>query len=135
MATVQDIFNAAMALTDELEADGSVRETAAALYAARTPAVVNLLLAELRLCLGSRGPADTVAAMTDDVPADEGYARAALPCGLAAHLLIDENPAAAAFLQQRYEALRERFLRTLPAVRSGTVDCYGGVEFGRFGRW
>ena len=52
---------------------------------------------------------------------DETLASTVMPYGLAASLLVDENPTAANFFQQRYEGLLNRFGKELP-VRMGN-DC------------
>ena len=47
---------------------------------------------------------------------DDYIAQTVMPYGLAAHLLIDENPTVASFFQQRYEELLDKlvtFRRTL----------------------
>ena len=66
---------------------------------------------------------------------EDTFALAALHYGLAANLLVDENPAAASFYEQRYEELRDRYLSRLPAKTGEIEDMYGGIEYGRFGRW
>ena len=59
----------------------------------------------------------------------------ALPYGLAANLLVDENPGAASFYQQRYEELRGAYLARLRAHVSAVENLYGGLEYGEFGEW
>ena len=55
---------------------------------------------------------------------------------LAANLLVDENPTAASFYEQRYEEMRNLYFARRPAEDGEEiVDMYGGIEYGRFGRW
>ena len=54
---------------------------------------------------------------------------------LAANLLVDENPTAASFYQQRYEELRALFVSRLKASVEDIDMLYGGVGEGRFARW
>jgi len=58
-----------------------------------------------------------------------------MPYGLAANLLVDENPSAASFYQQRYEELRAMFIARLPASVEDIELLYGGVGGGSFSRW
>ncbi len=136
MVSVSDVFCAALALMDELSDNGDARSGAAG-YAARTPSILDSLVCEF---LTLEGDADNTAlpleAMDDPlllVP--DRYARGTLPYGLAAHLLADENPNAASFLQQRYEELRDRAALRRPASCSQITDLYGSDQMGRFGRW
>ena len=57
-----------------------------------------------------------------------------MPYGLAAHLLIDENPTVAAFFQQRYEELLDK-LGNVPAEFEPIEDVYGGIGHSEGGRW
>lgn len=136
MVSVSNVFNAALALMDELSEDGSVRDGAAD-YAARTPAILDSLVCEFLTLEGDAvNTALPLEAMDDPlllVP--DRYARGTLPYGLAAHLLADENPNAASFLQQRYEELRDRFALRRPASCGQIADLYGSDQMGRFGRW
>ena len=74
--------------------------------------------------------------LDDGVPAgDTSWALGALPYGLAAALLVDENPTAASFYQQRYEELRAYYLSRIQAQQGDIVNLYGGIEYGEFGSW
>jgi hypothetical protein len=66
---------------------------------------------------------------------DDYICQSVLPYGLAAHLLLDENPAVASFFQQRYEEALEQAKRGIPAAAEDIVDLYGGIEHGRYGWW
>ena len=66
---------------------------------------------------------------------EDSYAQGPLVYGLAAALLVEESPSAASFYQQRYEEMRDKYLSRLPARLGDTIDVYGGIEYGQFGRW
>ena len=107
MAYVSDVFDAAMGIMDELGQTGQAQTSDTQEYEYRTPAIINMLVGELHMLLGNRDNWLPVTSLDDMVPtADTNYALSALPYGLAANLLIDENPTAASFYQQRYEELR-----------------------------
>ncbi len=136
MAYVEDVFNAAMGIMDELDMDGEARTADTEEYALRTPAIVNMLVSELKILTGERGDWLPIESLEDLVPVgDTSYALGALPYGLAANLLVDENPSAASFYQQRYEELRAYYLARMQALTGDIVNVYGGIEYGEFARW
>ena len=64
------------------------------------------------------------------------YAIGVMQYGLAANLLVDENPTAASFYEQRYEEMRNLYFARRPAEDGEKiVDLYGGIEYGEFGSW
>lgn len=136
MAYVSDVFDAAMGIMDELSADGQSQTSDTQEYINRTPAIINMLVGELHMLLGNRDNWLPVTSLDDMIPtADTNYALSALPYGLAANLLIDENPTAASFYQQRYEELRAIYLSRQQADVSDITNLYGGIEYGEFSRW
>lgn len=136
MAYVSDVFNAAMGIMDELSVNGSAQTSDTKEYEYRTPAIINMLIGELNMLLGKREDWLPVTSLEDMVPtADINYALSALPYGLAANLLIDENPTAASFYQQRYEELRAYYLSRQEADVGDITNLYGGIEYGEFARW
>ena len=66
---------------------------------------------------------------------DDGICQGVLPYGLAAHLLLDENPDVAAYFNQRYQELLLQMKNGLPAEAQDIEDLYGGIEYGYFSRW
>lgn len=137
MKTVNDIFTAAMGLMDELDDTGSPQTRDTQPYLRRTPGIVNMMIAEYRILSGQSGGFVTVENMDDPVlKIDDAYALGVMHYGLAANLLVDENPAAASFYQQRYEELRNiHFSRRRADPGESVEDMYGGIEYGRFARW
>lgn len=136
MAYVEDVFNAAMGIMDELGVDGEARTSDTEEYALRTPSIVNMLVSELKILTGERGDWLPIESLEDVVPVGgTSYSLGALPYGLVANLLVDENPSAASFYQQRYEEMRAYYLARMQAVTGDVVNVYGGIEYGEFAHW
>ncbi len=74
------------------------------------------------------------ASLNAEIGLDDGICQAVLPCGLAAHLLLDENAPQAAFFHERYEQLKRAFA-AIPREFSEIEDVYGGICFGQPGAW
>ena len=108
LTTVGEVFDAAMALTDELNlSTGSARTRDTKEYEQRTPQIIGTLIAEFRLMSGLRGSYIRPESLDDNlIGIDDGYAIGVMQYGLAAKLLLDENPASAAFFHEKYEELR-----------------------------
>ncbi len=133
MVTVREVFKAALALMDELDGPGSGMETGE--YTSRTPSVLATISAEIAVLTGSKVPMPVEDLEDPLLGVPDGFARSAMPYGLAAQLLVDENPTSAAFFQQRYEELRDRFLLRAPVLDGSVDNLYGGIECGQFARW
>ena len=142
--TGQWVFDRAMALMDELnESTGSADTADTKEYKNRTLSILNMLRVE---CFpfsdtykitepGKRPICPEITSFTDIIGLDDGIAQGVLPYGLAAHLLLDENPDAASFFQQRYQEQLSLMRVNLPASVESITDQYGGIEYGYFGRW
>jgi len=122
--TVQEVFDMAMALTDNCAGD-------TADYKVRAVPIINMLSVELyqfcthrNISAGERPLPVFVTKTDDEVDLDDGLARGALPCGLAAGLLAEENPAMAAYHAQRYNACL-KLLRNAPREFEAITDVYG----------
>ena len=133
MTTVQSVFESAMSLMDELSLSGEAENSDTQEYALRTPAILNALTAELRTLTGESGDWLPAEGMDDSLHAN--YGLSALPYGLAANLLVDENPAPASYFQQRYEELRAVYLARRKADIEDIALLYGGIGQGEFSRW
>ena len=66
---------------------------------------------------------------------DDYICQSIMPYGLAAHLLLQEDPAAANFFQQRYDELKMRLHIGLPTGSEDIEDVYGGWPHNDFGSW
>lgn len=135
MTTVESVFASAMGLMDELDTQGGAQSADTKDYERRAPAILNALCAELRTLTGEGSDWLPASGTEDLLPVEENYGLSALPYGLAANLLVDENPAAASFYQQRYEELRAVYLARRRADLEDIELLYGGVEQGNFARW
>ena len=110
MKTVEEVFTAAMGLMDELSADGAARTSDTREYEHRTPGIVNMMISEYRILSGAGGGFVAVESLEDPIlKIDDTYAIGVMQYGLAANLLVDENPTAASFYEQRYEEMRNLY--------------------------
>ena len=141
--TAQQVFATAMGLMDQLSPGGAADSPDTREYRDRTLLILNALRGELYPYSDSYDPnteggrpiADYIRDMDSVVKLDDYICQTILPYGLAAHLLMDENPSAAAFFQSRYEELRNRLAVGIPAQSEDITDLYGGIEYGEFSRW
>jgi len=135
VTTARDIFSAAMSIMDELSPSGEAAHSDTREYEQRAPAILNVMLTELKVLRGDSDGWLPVESLDEPVSVETNYALGAMPYGLAANLLVDENPSAASFYQQRYEELRAMFIARLPASVEDIELLYGGVGGGSFSRW
>lgn len=135
MAYVSDIFNCAMALMDELSSEGEAQTVDTKDYKNRTPAIVNQMVAEHHMLTGEGGGWVAAEELEDFVDVEDAYAVGVMHYGLAAQLLVDENPSAANFYQQRYEEMRNIYVSRRQSEICAIENLYGINEMGRFARW
>lgn len=142
--TAQRVFEMAMHLMDEVnESTGAADTNDTKEYKNRTIPILNLLRME---CFpasdtfavttpGKRPVCPEILGFADEIGMDDGICQGVLPYGLAAHLLLDENPTVASFFQQRYEEALGAAMRGLPTAAEDIISPYGGIEYGQFARW
>lgn len=143
--TAQEIFELTMAKMDELDDNGKVDSSDTAEYRNRTLGILNILQGEVfpysdtyqdYADQGRRPICPAIEDFDEPLQLDDFICKSVLPYGLAAHLLLDENPSAAGFYQQRYEELLRKLQSGfgLAATSEDIVDVYG---MGRnpFTRW
>lgn len=149
MATAQDIFDEAMGLMDEVNETSGETDTADTKeYKNRTLLILNVLRGELYPYSdtyrvetpGVRPIVSTIEDFDTPIDLDDYICETLMPYGLAAHLLLDENPSAAAFFQQRYEELLRKLARGLPVVSEEIEDVHFGnnngyYEYDWIARW
>lgn len=150
--TAQDVFDAAMGLMDEVnESTGETDTADTREYKNRTLLILNVMRGELypysdtyeSLDDGKRPIAAVIEAFDDYIGLDDYICQSVMPYGLAAHLLLDENPSAASFFNQRYEELKAQLSRGLLRTSEDIVDvysdpyssAYGGLTYNQFARW
>lgn len=142
--TAQWVFEKAMHLMDEVnESTGAADTNDTKEYKNRTLPILNILRIE---CFpasdnytvttpGKRPVCPEIKDFYSEIGMDDGICQGVLPYGLAAHLLLDENPAVASYFQQRYEEALSAAGRGIPAGSEEIIDLYGGIGFGQFARW
>lgn len=144
MTNAQWVFEKAVHLMDEVnESTGAADYSDTKEYKNRAMAILNILQVECfpasdTFAVTEPGKRPVCPEITDFEAAiglDDGICRGVLPYGLAAHLLLDENPTAASYFQQRYEEALRAARRGIPAVSEDITDVYGGIGFGQFARW
>lgn len=144
--TAQRVFDIAMGLMDEVnESSGATDTSDTREYKVRTLLILNALRGELypfsdTFLVEEEGKRPIVAVIqnfTDIIQLDDYICQTVMPYGLAAQLLMDENPTAAAFLQQRYEELRDKLSKGLPQSMGAIEDVYGILNhpYNEFSRW
>lgn len=142
MTMVEDVFNAAMAIMDELNDSGEAQTTDTQEYKNRTLPIMNVLISECYPYSDSKDTAKPDSAWRavmefDDslYKIDDTIALGIMPYGLAANLLVDENPSAASFYQARYEELLKAKARRVRATIEDIEDIYGCIGRGEFSSW
>lgn len=148
MTTAQEVFEYAMTLMDELnESTGKADAGDTKEYKNRTLAILNILRGQLYPYSdtyetgesGKRPIAEKITDFTSAIGLDDYICQSVMPYGLAAHLLMQEDPSSANFFQQRYEELLNMLRRGLPSESEDIVDLYGecgGISpYNEFGMW
>lgn len=143
MTNAQKVFDLAMGLMDEVNENSGATDTADTKgYKQRTLFILNTLrnelypLSDTYLRAGEGRPVcGEIRDFLSEIGLDDVICQTVIPYGLAAHLLLDENPDAASFFQQRYEELKAR-IGPAPAEFESITDVYGCTnEHGKFSRW
>lgn len=145
MATTgQEIFDAAMGLMDEVDASGNTDTADTLEYKNRVVRLLNVLAPELYPFsdtyeideYGERPIFRKIKTLNEALDLDDECCRSVLPYGLAAALLLEENPSSAGFYQQRYEERKQELKRGIPTKSVDIEDCYGEPwPYNDFGRW
>ena len=114
--TGMDVFQRAITMMDELNDDGEYNYEDTTEYLNRTLAILNVLQGELYFYsdtypkwqewgIGRRPVLMPIPDLETAIDLDDYCAGTVMPYGLAAHLLLDENPSTAGYFQSRYEEL------------------------------
>ncbi|MCI8478182.1 MAG: hypothetical protein HFE97_07520 [Oscillospiraceae bacterium] len=142
--TAQQVFELAMHLMDEANlSTGQVDIADTRDYKNRTLAILNILRQECYPASdtfqtagpGKRPSCPEIENFTVPIALDDGICQGVLPYGLAAHLLLEENPDMASYFHQRYEELLRTCAKGLPASSEEIFCPYGHIELGEFSRW
>ena len=144
MATnAQRVFDITMGLMDELSESGATDTSDTREYKNRTLFILNTIRGELypfsdtyeHTTPGKRPIAKVIEDFQTDIDLDDYICQSVMPYGLAAHLLLDENPSAASFFQQRYDELKAQLARGLVSGSEEIEDVYGGFPHTEFSYW
>ena len=143
--TAQRVFDLAMGLMDEVnETSGGTDDADTREYKVRTLLILNALRGELFPSSdtyaaeepGKRPILAVIQSFDQVIGMDDYICQSVLPYGLAAQLLLDENPDSASFFQQRYEEMRMNLAKGLPQQSESISDVYGIVSpYNEFSRW
>ena len=150
--TGMDVFQRAITMMDELSDEGKYKYEDTDEYRNRTLAILNVLINELypysdtypkytEWEQGRRPVLMPLADLYTAIDLDDYCSGTVLPYGLAAHLLLDENPTAANFFQQRYDELKNALMRGIGKVTMSEdiEDVYGfrgGINpYNEFSMW
>ena len=143
--TAQRVFDLAMGLMDEVnETSGGTDDADTREYKVRTLLILNALRGELFPYSdtyaaeepGKRPILAVIQSFDQVIGMDDYICQSVLPYGLAAQLLLDENPDSASFFQQRYEEMRMNLAKGLPQQSESMSDVYGIVSpYNEFSRW
>ena len=144
MTNAQYVFETAMTLMDELnESTGKADTGDTKEYKNRTLKILNILRGELFpfsdtfsvVTAGKRPICPTIDDFDTAIGLDDYICQSVLPYGLAAHLLMQEDPSSANYFQQRYDELKALLSRGLPAESEDIEDVYGCFPYNEFSRW
>ena len=142
--TAQQVFATAMGLMDQLSPGGTADSPDTREYRDRTLLILNALRGELFPYSdtyaaeepGKRPILAVIQSFDQVIGMDDYICQSVLPYGLAAQLLLDENPDSASFFQQRYEEMRMNLAKGLPQQSESISDVYGIVSpYNEFSRW
>lgn len=143
-----NIFNSAITMMDEMSDTGKTDWTDTTEYKNRALNILNTLRGEVyqysdtyntqkKKYPGRRPVCPLMESLDDEIGIDDVLAQTVLPYGLAAHLMLGENDAMAAFFQQRYEELLRKLGANVPGEWESIENAYGNafIEYGKFGSW
>ena len=142
--TAQNVFDLTMAAIDELNENGRSDTSDTREYKNRTLQILNILQGELYIysdtykqgAKGKRSIAIPILNFTEPIAdLDDYICRTVLPYGLAAHLLMDENPNVASTCLQRYEELKGKLMAGLNTGSEDIIDLYGGLAHCEYAYW
>lgn len=145
--TAQRVFDIAMGLMDELNDAGQTDTADTKEYKDRTLLILNALRGELYPYSdtweieeeGQRPIVSVIEDFDSNIGLDDYICQTVMPYGLAAQLLLQEDPSSAGFFQQRYEELLNKLRSGLPVASEDIFDVYGpngGIfPYNEFGMW
>lgn len=124
------IFIMTMAMIDEMTDTGELDATTTAEYRAKAPSILTMLQNEIvGIENRYRKKAEEIypvpiLSLDQAVQIDDIKANTLLTNGLAANLMLHEDKALAGFFEQRYEELKNMFLKPTPKEPISKKDIY-----------
>lgn len=115
--TVEQVYNIALSLMDEVTDSGSILADNPNYYKTKTLSVLTTLQTELLPLTVTPEP---ITSLEQTLLLDDRVALSVLPYGVAAHLLLMEDVASASFYNNRYDELK----RKLPTAIEPITDVY-----------
>lgn len=122
--TVKQVFDAALVLIDEVLENGNIVADQPKYYQSKSLSILTSLQAEL-LPITETPP--ILKSLTDVLALSDRVCLTVLPYGLAAHLLIQDDPNSASFYNARYEELRKKTPTTITRI-TDIYDVTGGMS-------
>jgi hypothetical protein len=103
--TAEQVYNMALVYIDEVTDDGEVVAENPNYYKSRSLSILTALQTEL---LPKTIEPVAITDLSQELLLPSRLALSALPYGLAAHLLINEDPTSASFFNNRYDELKSK---------------------------
>jgi hypothetical protein len=126
MVKAGEVFDAALALMDEGEGGSTAPEPG---FLPRALKLINMLRTEILSLLGDRTSYAPIESTESDLEGlSSSFALGALPYGIAAHLLIDEQSAMSAFYHERYAELIYGLSKRAKSQSEDIKNLYRGEE-------
>jgi hypothetical protein len=125
--TLNDIFDLAMILSDN--------EDDADLYSSRALGILKVLRREIATLSDNRDALPALDSLDSVFGLDDEFSEGVVPYGLAAHLLLEDNPGTASYYAQKYEEGLRYYLSRKKADLEEVERSYGLLEYGAFARW
>lgn len=126
----EDIFTMTMAMIDEMNDNGTLDPTTTAEYRSKAPYILTMLQNEI-IGIENRYRKQNeyvypvpIKVLEQIVQIDDIKANTLLTNGLASHLMMHENKALANFFQERYEEMKNRYLKPTPLPIEKKIDVY-----------
>lgn len=126
----EEIFMSAMALIDEMSANGELDESSVAEYKAKAPYLLTILQTELVGIENRYRKLEDwvfptkIESLEDYLEVDDIKAQTLLSYGLAAQLMMHEDTSLANFFNSKYEELRSMFLKPTAVKKEPIEDVY-----------
>lgn len=121
--TAKQVYQQALVLIDEVLETGSISADQPDYYEAKAKSILTTLQAELMK------PNETPVVITDvnqKMLLSDRISLTVLPYGLAAHLLLQEDPNAASFYNARYDEMKRKIPTSIQSIED-VNDVLGGL--------